>query len=143
MADATVVLYWDASALLSALFSDRHSKIAKKWADTAGVHFISTLAYAEVCAVVARLHRERYLTKTLTDAAHEVVDAGPWKRIYTRPEWQLMRTLWEKWPLRGADLWHLSAAKSLGRDLPELKLISFDNRLNTAAKGEKLLLEVR
>ncbi len=143
MADASAVLYWDASALLSALFSDRHSKIAKKWAETAGVHFVSSLAYAEVCAVVARLRIERHLTKTLTDAAHEVLETGPWRRIYTRPEWQLMRTLSEKWPLRGADLWHLSVAKSLGREFPELKLLSFDKRLNVAAKGEALILEMK
>lgn len=140
MAEATSVLYWDASALLSALFSDRHSKIAKKWADTAGVHLISSLAYAEVCVVVARLRRERHLVKTLADVAHEVLDAGSWRRVFNRPEWQLMRRLSDKWSLQGADLWHLGAAKSLGREFPELKLLSFDKRLNVAAKGVKLLL---
>ena len=143
MAKAATVLYWDASALLSALFSDRNSKKAKKWADTEGHHFVSTLAYAEVCAVVARLQRERHLTKTLTDAAYEVIDTGPWRRIFMHPDWHLMRTLAGKWSLRGADLWHLCVAKSMGRDFPELKLISFDERLNVAAKGEKLLFEVR
>ena len=143
MPEATAVVYWDASALLSALFSDRHSKIAKKWADTKGVHLVSTMAYAEVCAVIARLRRERYLTKTLADAAHEVLDRGPWRRVYTNPDWILMRTLSEKWSLRGADLWHLCTAKSLGREFPELKLLSFDNRLNVAVEGELLLLEVK
>ena len=141
MAETSAVLYWDASAIFSALFSDRHSNIAKKWADTAGIRFVSTLAYAEVCTVVARLHRERYLAQTLADAAHEVLDAGPWRRIYTRPDWQLMRTLSEKWPLRGSDLWHLGVARSLGREFPELKLFSFDQRLNAAAKEEAMLLE--
>ena len=143
MTEAATVLYWDASALLSALFSDRHSKKAKQWADTDGVHFVSTLAYAEVCAVVARLQRERHLTKTLTDAAHEVLDTGPWRRIFIRPDWHLMRTLADKWSLRGADLWHLCVAKSLVSEFPELKVISFDNRLNSAAKEEALLLKMR
>ena len=93
--------------------------------------------------MVARLRIERHLTKTLTDAAHEVLETGPWRRIYTRPKWQLMQTLSEKWPLRGSDLWHLSVAKSLGREFPELKLLSFDKRLNVAAKGEALLVEAR
>ena len=143
MAEAPAVVYWDSSALLSALFTDNHSKRAKKWADTEGVHFVSTLAYAEVCAVVARLQRERYLTRTLTDAAHEILDAGPWRRIYTQPDWVLMRTLSTKWPLRGADLWHLCTAKRLGREFPELKLLSFDKRLNAAAKAEGLLLDAK
>ena len=143
MAKTPAVLYWDASALLSALFSDRHSKRAKRWADTKGVHFITTLAYAEVCAVVARLQRERHITKTLTDAAFEVLDTGPWRRIHAQPDWGLMRRLSKKWPLRGADLWHLCLAKSLTREFPELRLLSFDKRLNAAAKGEALLLEAR
>jgi predicted nucleic acid-binding protein len=141
MASVPGVLYWDASALLSALFSDRHSKIAKKWADTEGVHFVSSLSYAEVCAVIARLRRERILTKTLITAAYEILDNGPWRRIFTRPDWVLMRTLSEKWSLRGADLWHLCLAKSLMDEFPELKLLSFDKRLNFAAKGEALGFE--
>jgi len=31
-------------------------------------------------------------------------------RIYTWPEWEIVRALSAKWPLRGADLWHLAAA---------------------------------
>jgi hypothetical protein len=54
-----------------------------------------------------------------------------------------MRTLADKWSLRGADLWHLCAAKSLVSEFPELKVFSFDNRLNAAAKEEALLLRMR
>jgi hypothetical protein len=43
-----------------------------------------------------------------------------------------------KWPLRGADLWHLAAAKSLQTELPELAFLSFDLKLAAAAKGEGL-----
>lgn len=33
-----VVLYWDASAVLSALFKDNHSLKAHQWANRAGYH---------------------------------------------------------------------------------------------------------
>ncbi|MGH2424940.1 MAG: hypothetical protein ACRDF1_01465 [bacterium] len=41
-----------------------------------------------------------------------------------------------KWSLRGADLWHLCTAKSLQSELPELRILTFDARLATAARGE-------
>ena len=49
-----------------------------------------------------------------------------------------VKALASKWPLRGADLWHLATAKTLQKDLPELTVLTFDNRLYVAALGEKL-----
>ena len=54
-----VVLYWDASAVLSALLKDDHSREAQRWASRSGYHFLSTLACAEVSAVLRRIARER------------------------------------------------------------------------------------
>jgi len=132
------VIYWDSSAVLSALFTDTHSKTAKKWSTAEGVHFISTLTFAEVTAVISRMQRERIVTDTLSQAAFEVLDNGPWRRISSLPDWNMIRSLSAKWPLRGADLWHLAAVKSLLREFPELFLLSFDNRLKSAAEGEAL-----
>ncbi len=132
------VIYWDASAVLSALFTDTHSKTAKKWSAAEGVHFLSTLTFAEVTAVISRMQRERILADRLSQAAFEVLDNGPWRRISSLPDWNMIRSLSAKWPLRGADLWHLAAAKSLLREFPELFLLSFDNRLKSAAEGEAL-----
>jgi len=133
MAD-TPVVYWDASAVLSALFSDSHSQSAKKWANINGLHLISTFAYAEVCAVIARMIREKVLPKKGAKAAFEILEKGPWRKIAVHPEWQMMRSLSAKWPLRSADLWHLTAAKSLVNELPELAVLTFDKRLQAAAK---------
>ena len=132
------VIYWDASAVLSALFTDAHSKAAKKWSTAKGVHFISTLTFAEVTAVISRMQKERILADTLSQAAFEVLDNGPWRRISSLPDWKVIKSLSAKWPLRGADLWHLAAAKSLHKEFPELFLLSFDHRLNIAAAGEAL-----
>jgi predicted nucleic acid-binding protein len=138
MTNSTRVIYWDSSAILSALFTDAHSKTAKKLADTRGLHFISTLANAEVSAVIARMKREHVLVETLVNAAYEVLDQGPWRRIYTWPEWKIVRDLAAKWSLRGADLWHLAAATTLRTEFPELSFLTFDKRLKNAAKGEAL-----
>ena len=132
------VIYWDSSAVLSALFTDTHSKAAKKWSAAKGVHFISTLAFTEVAAVISRMRRERLLADTLSQAAFEVLDNGPWRRISSIPNWEMIRSLSNKWPLRGADLWHLATAKNLHREFPELFLLSFDNQLKRAAAGEAL-----
>jgi len=132
MPKSAQVIYWDSSAILSALFTDANSKTAKRWADEKGVHFLSTLAYAEVSAVIARMKREHLLAETLVKAAFEVLDNGPWRKIHTWPEWKIVRTLAAKRPLRGADLWHLATVTTLRKEFPELTLLTFDKRLKKA-----------
>jgi predicted nucleic acid-binding protein len=132
------VIYWDSSAILSTLFTDSHSETAKIWAAVEGVHFVATLAFAEVCAVISRMRREGLIADILAQAAFEVLENGPWRRIFSWPELKIIQSLSVKWPLRGADLWHLATAKSLIKEFPELYLLSFDNRLNKAAQGESL-----
>ncbi len=132
-------IYWDASAVLSVLFKDSFTDDAQMWAQKKGFHFMSTLTYAETCAVIARMQRERILTDILIKASFETLEEGPWRRLTILPEWIVARSLSAKWPLRGADLWHLSAAKSLQKELPELLLLTFDNRLQKAAQGEGLV----
>ena len=85
MNDDSVVIFWDSSAVLSALLTDDHSGEAKSWSDKEGLHFLSTLAYAEVSAVIARLQRERLLTDTLAKSAFEVLDNSPWRLFYAWP----------------------------------------------------------
>jgi predicted nucleic acid-binding protein len=134
------VVYWDASAILSALFTDMHSDEAQKWARRKeSMHLISSLSYAETCAVIARMQRERLVADILIKAALESLEGGPWRRLNAWPEWKIMKPLAVKWPLRGADLWHLATAKSLQKQLPELVLLSFDTRLIDAASGEGML----
>jgi predicted nucleic acid-binding protein len=134
------VIYWDASAILSALFTDMHSDEAQRWARyRESMHLISSLAYAETCAVISRIQRERLLADILIKAALETLEGGPWRRLNAWPEWKIIKPLAVKWPLRGADLWHLATAKSLQKHLPTLLLISFDTRLIDAASGEGML----
>jgi predicted nucleic acid-binding protein len=138
MPETSVVIYWDSSAVISALFKDPNSRRAKAIAERDGLHLLTTLAYAEVNAVMARMKREDILTEVLFQSAHEILGRGPWRRISIAPEWTMTRRLAAKHPLRGADLWHLAAAISLKSEFRELSLLTFDQRLKTAAQSEAL-----
>ena len=63
---------------------------------------------------------------------------GRWRQLNGLPDRNTVAALAQKWQLIGADLWHLALAVSLKAELPELQLISFDERLNQAATGEGL-----
>jgi predicted nucleic acid-binding protein len=98
------VVYWDASAVISALLRDQNSDAASAAARTRGTHLISSLAWAETHAVIARIARERALAGVLVAAAHEALETGPWVRVNVAPDWQQIASLARSWPLRGADL---------------------------------------
>jgi predicted nucleic acid-binding protein len=132
------VIYWDSSAVLSVLIEDAHSEAAATEARRRVTHLLSTLAYAEVIAVLARLERDRALPRALADAARQAVRGGPWRALALQPDRSTMDELAASWSLRGADLWHLATALTLRRELPELQLITFDSRLRAAADGLKL-----
>lgn len=134
-----IVVYWDTSAVLAALFMDDHSSQAQYWANRDGFHFLSTLTYAETCAVIARMQRERRVAKILAEAASEAFHEGPWRRVNAQPTWNQMEALSRKWALRGAGLWHLALAKGLQDHTPELMLLTFDERLLVSARGEGLV----
>lgn len=129
------VVYWDASAVLSALIRDTHSARASSVARRAGTHLMSTLAYAEVAAVIARLERKQELPNVLAESSRELLREGPWRRLVLQPDWANIDAQAVRWPLRGADLWHLATAVTLTRELPELRVLTFDSRL-AAACGE-------
>lgn len=138
MPDAPAVVYWDSSAVISALFQDPNTKKAKIFAEREALHLLTTLAYAEVSAVISRMRREHALTEVLSQSALEVLDRGPWRRISISPEWALIKTLAKKHSLRGADLWHLATAVALTHEFPEISLLTFDQKLMAAAEIEKL-----
>lgn len=130
-----LVLYWDASAVLSSLFRDANSDDAIRWSRLDGVHLLSSLAYAETCAVIARLGREQVIPAVLTNSARDALTQGPWRRLALLPDWDAVGELATRWPLRGADLWHLATAVTIRRELPALALLTFDTSLSVAAAG--------
>ncbi|GAC1451954.1 MAG: hypothetical protein PVSMB8_11220 [Vulcanimicrobiaceae bacterium] len=135
---AHVVTYWDTSAIVSVLFSDEHSASATTFARAKGTHVMSSLAWSEAHAVIARIERERICAKMLIDAARAAFEGGPWRRLHLDPDWASVVRLARAWPLRGADLWHLATAKNLQMEIPEIAFLSYDNHLLAAARGEGL-----
>jgi predicted nucleic acid-binding protein len=129
------VVYWDASAILSALVQDDHTLEAQDWLKKRGAHVVSTLSYAEVLAVFERLRRSGVVSDSSVDRSLEGFERGPWQRLDLQPDWGDIRSLSSKWSLRGADLWHLSTAMGLRRETGEMVLLTFDKRLRLAAKG--------
>jgi len=129
-------IYWDASAVLSTLVKDSHSDAALEWVQKEGLHFVSTLAYAEVISVLDRMEKERILTKILTQSALQAFAEGPWRFLTLCPGREQMDSLRGKYSLRGADFWHLSLARTLKREIPDLIVLSFDGKLTEAAEKE-------
>lgn len=132
-----MVLYWDASAVLSVLLEDAHSATAQGYARKKGVHFLSSLAATEVCAVLRRMKHEGALTDILHKSAIAVLENGPWRRLSIQPEWNVIKEISSGHVLKGADLWHLAAVKSLKAELPEVQIITFDKQLLAASRKEQ------
>jgi predicted nucleic acid-binding protein len=135
-----VVIYWDASAILSVLVEDGHSQKAQKYINKRGVHFLSTLAAAETYAVLSRMKFDGILTTILYKSALEVFENSPLRKIYIQPEWKIIQKLSSLYVLKGADLWHLATVETIKMDLPETKIITFDKKLSSASKKEKVVV---
>ena len=132
------VIYWDASALLSVLIKDEFTQQARRWAGKNGVHLLSTLAYAETCAVLSRLFHERRFPAGRMNSLLKALESGPWRRLNIQPDRKEIKDSSLSSELRGADLWHLTAAIALQKDLPDLFLLTFDRKLREAAKKRGL-----
>jgi predicted nucleic acid-binding protein len=134
-----LAIYWDASAILSLIARDAHTDDALSWYEKDCTHLMSTLAYAETCAVLSRLQRDRIITGSEASGSLDAIASLPWKRLLLCPGWDEISEVSGKWGLRGADLWHLSLALTLRRrQLSELVLLTYDSQLRSAAAGEGL-----
>ena len=131
-----VLLYWDASAILSTLVRDVHTATARRWIRRRGQHLLSSLSCAEVLAVLGRLGREGMLPREDIEKAADALRRGPWRWLAAVPDAASCARLAARQPLRGADLWHLALAASLRDELPELRILTFDSALARAAEVE-------
>ena len=139
MKKAGSALYWDESAILSALFRDQHSgKALKAISNMHIAHVLSSLAWSETQGVIARIERERRFAADRLEAVREALGSGPWLYLSAHPDSSMIAGLARRWPLRGTDLWHLATAKALQSEFPDVAMLSFDTRLSEAARGEGL-----
>lgn len=135
----TRVVYWDASAVLSAIVKDRFTGEAlREIRNGSTIHLASSLALAEAHAVIARMVREGIIGRDAGRRARQAMADGPWRMTWCHPDTGLLARLASRHPLRGADLWHLATALRLAGWLPGLVLLAFDDRLRSAALAEGL-----
>ncbi len=131
-----MAIYWDSSAILARLFGDVHGARASAYLQMAGRHFVSSLAWAECAAAIARSQRSATLAAPNAELALGAISSSPWIGLAGGPSSATLRTLAQRYPLRGADLWHLAFAVDLAEELPELRLLTFDSVLGTVARAE-------
>lgn len=127
--EARGVVYWDASALLSVLIADRHTQDARHWLHGGHVHLVSSLAFAEVVAVLGRIARSLQGGAAAAAEAREILLGGPWRWVNAQPDRAIIERSAAGSSLRGADLWHFSLYQTLRETLPELQLLTFDKAL--------------
>lgn len=82
------------------------------------------------------------MPEILIKAAIESFEQGPWHSINMNPDREQIKRLGSKWSLRGADLWHLAMACTLRNSLPEIRFLTFDQRLVIAARGEEIFIDL-
>lgn len=132
------IFYWDASAVLSTLLNDEHSREARSLVQREALHLGSSLTWAEVHAVLSRVKQEGLLAPMLVDSSLATLDAGPWRWLTISPDFGITREMAKHHVLRGADLWHLTVTKSLLQEFPNLRVVTFDQRLARATVEEGL-----
>lgn len=133
-------LYWDSSAVVSLFIADPHTQRARKAAHPDGLHVLSSLAVAEVFSVFSRKKLDE-LARRKEEFGREL-DEGKWSFNPTTPSLTTLKSLSDRHPLRGADLWHLAKALELREEIPELRIITFDDLLSRSARREGCLYEV-
>lgn len=132
-------IYWDASALVSLFVEDSHTEAARHELRHGSHHLVSSLAMAEVLAVLAWTAREVPRSAEAVGEAREDFLAGPWAWLSISPSRDTCGSLADTHSLKGVDLWHLAAAVDLRRELPGLRLLTYDVRLAAAAESEGLV----
>lgn len=134
------VIYWDSSAVLSALGRESHTDDALSWLSQDGVHLISTLTVAETSSVLHRMRRAQAIDdETLSDSL-EVIANLPWRLFRLSPAWDDIAEAASRSGLKGADLWHLSLALTLRkRQFPSVRVLTYDVKLLEAAAEEGLV----
>jgi uncharacterized protein len=136
-----VILYVDTSALVKLYVEETGTEDVSTWVRDAGLVATARIAYAEARAAFARHRREGALTPALLRRVVAQLDAD-WSR-YTVLEITdaLVRNagrLAERHALRGFDAMHLAAAAELRESDGTVAFACFDERLNRAARRERL-----
>ncbi len=138
-----MTLFLDTSALVKLYVVEAESVDVIEAVDRAERLALCVVAYPEARAALARRQREGQLKPDDLRTAVTALD-GDWS-TYTRLEVddalaRLAGVLAEQHALRGFDAVHLAAALTLNQQRHDVTFISFDARLNEAAKAHLKVL---
>jgi predicted nucleic acid-binding protein len=134
------VRFWDTSALLPLFVAEKESARVRSWLRRDPVVIVWTLTRVEVLSALARREREEPSSaRALIRARTQVLAAWEeWSEVVAlEPVRRQAERLVSVHPLRAADALQLGAALvATDRDPGGLELVTFDERLATAALKE-------
>ncbi len=132
--------FWDTSALLPLFVAEKESARVRSWLRRDPVVIVWTLTRVEVLSALARREREEPSSaRALIRARTQVLAAWEeWSEVVAlEPVRRQAERLVSVHPLRAADALQLGAALvATDRDPGGLELVTFDERLATAALKE-------
>lgn len=137
-----MILYCDTSALIKRYIEEEGTAVVDRlWSASLGIA-TSLVAFAETLAALSRKLREGILTETEYARALKVIkaDFDSFILVSITPELNAaIARLVRRYPLRGFDAIHLSAALAIrdSGDIP-VQFACFDHLLNEAAMKEGL-----
>lgn len=134
---SAAVVYWDGSAVASALLRSPGSERALAALREPVVHLVSTLAWIEVYAAAERLAGAHSLARTDLRAVLDALARGPWRLTYACPSRASLDGAVDD-RLDAVGRWHLATARTLTRQLPDLRVLSLSARLRSAARTQGL-----
>jgi len=136
------LIYLDSSALIKNYSQEPGTHRVREVLSGADGCSISKIGYAEVCAAFGRKNRENPKDRRVHLTGFQRFQED-WK-LLSIVELQddllpIIRSLTEKYPLRGADAIHLASALWLERVLrDEVTFVAADSRLLEAARDKRL-----
>jgi predicted nucleic acid-binding protein len=136
-----LIAYLDTSSLVKLYVEEQGRTAVVALVERADSIATSRITYAETRAALARLRRDRWLSAAaLKDCVTQLDERWPGYRLVEVTEELVRRAgnLAERYALRGYDAVQLAAATELRIAGADLVFSSFDARLNTAVRRERI-----
>jgi predicted nucleic acid-binding protein len=133
------VKFWDSSALVPLCLEQPRTEVALRWLDQDPEQVVWWGSAVECASAIARLHRDGHLTDREEAQARELLATlrASWFEVQPGPgvRDQAFRLL-RLHPVRAADALQLAAAITWSGTPPTGTLLTFNERLATAARRE-------
>ena len=131
--------FWDSSALVPLCLGQPRTEVALRWLEEDAEQVVWWGSAVECASAIARLHREGHLTDREETQARELLTTlqASWFEVQPGPgiREQAFRLL-RLHSLRAADALQLAAAITWSGPAPAGALLTFDERLASAARRE-------